>query len=354
MVNPPLWLRIARKAARPAALATLALTLAACSAIEIDSPLTTFKPEGPFSERINGLFWPVFWIATGIFAIVQLGILLAIWRYRDRPGAKEPKQTHGNAKLEVLWTVIPALILAGIAIPTVQAVFDLTECGPSSMRVDVIAHQWWFEYRYPDGVETANVMVIPAGQEVCAHLTSADVIHNFWIPALNGKRYMIPGHETVLRLQSYEPGEFWGHCAEFCGMSHSLMRARVLAVPPDQFAEWLAAQAQPAAVPPEGSPAAEGWALYQEKGCTGCHVVATAEKTFGPPADAFHGPRLTHFASRSVFAGATLPYEGVSYEDALKEWLTDPPKYKPGSYMPNLSLTDSDINSLISWLETLK
>ena len=174
----------------------------------------------------------MFWIATAVFVLVQGAILVAVFLFRDREGAKEAKQLHGSPKLEVLWTVIPALILAGIAVPTTAAVFELTECDADAIEIDVIGHQWWFEYRYPDaGVATANVMVIPAGQEVCANLTSDDVIHNFWIPALNGKRYAIPGQTTELRLQADAPGEFWGHCAEFCGLSHSLMRARVQALP---------------------------------------------------------------------------------------------------------------------------
>lgn len=356
MVRPPRWLRFARSAARPASLAALALTMSACSFIEIDSPLTTFEPAGPFAERIDGLFWPVFWIAVVIFAIVQGGIFFAMWRFRDRPGAKEPKQIHGNAKLEVLWTVIPALILASIAIPTVQAVFDLTECGPDAITVEVIGHQWWFEFQYPEhgGIKTANVMVMPVDQEVCALMTSADVLHNFWIPALNGKRYLVPGQETLLRLQADEPGEFWGHCAEFCGLSHSLMRARAEVLPAADFDAWVTAQQQPAQTPAEGSAAGDGFVLYQEKGCTACHAVRTAEEVFGPEDGAFNGPDLTHFASRSVFAGAYLPYEDLSYEDALEEWLFNPPKVKPGSFMPNLGLTASEIDSLIAWLETLK
>ena len=96
------------------------------------------------------------------------------------------------------------------------------------MPIEVIGHQWWFEYRYPEsGVISANVLVIPAGQEVCLTMTSDDVIHNYWIPKLNGKRYLVPGEETFLRLQADEPGEYWGQCGEFCGLSHALMRARV-------------------------------------------------------------------------------------------------------------------------------
>lgn len=338
--------------------ALLALLLSACSLIEIeDAPLSAVDPRGPFAQEIDDLFWPVFWIATAIFVIVEGGILFAIFAFRDRRGRKEPKQIHGNTKLEVTWTLIPALILAGIAVPTVRSVFNLTECGEGAMPVKVIGHQWWFEYQYEQyGIESANVMVIPAGEEVCAEMTSDDVLHNYWIPQLNGKRYLVPGQETVLRLQADEPGEYWGHCAEFCGLSHSLMRARVVALPRAEFDAWVAGQQQTATPPAEGTLEAEGLALFAAKACTQCHTV-----DYGPDSpstnivasDAFNGPNLTHFAGRSTFAGAVLPEEGETYDEALKRWLANPPLVKPGSYMPNLGLTEQEIDALIAWLKTL-
>lgn len=345
--------------ARVAGLAGLTLLLGACSLIEIDdASLTTFEPAGPFAERIDNLFWPVFWIAVVIFFLVQGAILVAVFLFRDRDGAKEAKQLHGSPKLEVLWTVIPALILAGVAVPTTVAVFDLTECGADAIEIEVIGHQWWFEYNYPEAeVTTANVMVIPVGQEVCAKLTSADVLHNFWVPALNGKRYVIPGQVTDLRLQADRPGEYWGQCAEFCGLSHSLMRARVLAVEPAEYQAWLEAQQQPAAVPAEGTQEWDGLQVFQNRGCAQCHAVDFADNQAGVldveiPPEAFNGPDLTHFASRNVFAGATLPEEGESREAALKRWLANPPDVKPGSFMPNLALTEQEIDDLIAWLES--
>jgi cytochrome c oxidase subunit 2 len=221
----------------------------------------------------------------------------------------------------------------------------------------VIGHQWWFEYHYPDaGINTANVMVIPAGQEVCAKMTSADVLHNFWVPALNGKRYLVPGQTTLLRLESTEPGEFWGHCAEFCGLSHSLMRARVLALNPSDYEDWLVAQQQGAPVPAEGTQEWDGFQVFQNKGCTLCHTVRFEDEDISlVVADgAFNGPELTHFASRGVFAGATLPEEGEDHDVALKRWLADPPSVKPGSFMPNLALTEQEIDDLIVWLDSNK
>ncbi|MGH8951272.1 MAG: cytochrome c oxidase subunit II [Acidimicrobiia bacterium] len=334
-----------------------ALLLGACSLIGIeDAPLTTFEPAGPFAERIDNLFWPVFWIAVAVFILVQGAIFVAVFLFRDRAGAKEAKQLHGSPKLEIAWTIIPALILAGIAVPSTAAVFDLTECGADAMEIQVTGHQWWFEYHYPDAeIDTANVMVIPAGQEVCAVMTSDDVLHNFWIPALNGKRYLVPGQTTLLRLQADEPGEYWGHCAEFCGLSHSLMRARVQALEPAEFEAWLAAQQTTAATPVEGDEGFEGFELFDAKGCTQCHTVRLEQEVLGPTERAsFNGPELTHFASRNVFAGAIFPEEGQDRETALKEWLADPPSAKPGSFMPDLALTEAEIDALIVWLESLE
>lgn len=332
--------------------------LAACSIIgNEDGPLTTFEPAGPFAERIDSLFWPVFWIAVAVFALVQGAILVAVFLYRDRAGAKEAKQLHGSPKLEIAWTIVPALILAGIAVPTTAAVFDLTECGADAIEIQVTGHQWWFEYHYPDaGIDTASVMVIPAGREVCARMTSDDVLHNFWIPALNGKRYLVPGQTTELRLQADRPGEYWGHCAEFCGLSHSLMRARVQALEPAEYEAWLELQQSAAAVPAEGDPGYDGYQVYLNKQCIQCHTVRFEDETLSNivPPENFNGPELTHFASRNVFAGAIFPEEGQSREEALKEWLADPPSAKPGSFMPDLALTEAEIDALIVWLESLE
>jgi len=349
--------RLRHRITRLVALVGVALLLASCSLIEVDSPLTTFDPAGPNADRIDSLFWLVFWIATAVFVLVMGGliVILVLFRDTDRESTKEPKQLHGNAKLEVIWTVIPALILAAIAVPTTAAVFDLTECESDSMRVEVTGHQWWFEYHYPDhDIDTANVLVMPVDEEVCLEMTSADVLHNYWVPSLMGKRYLVPGQTTLLRMEADETGEFWGHCAEFCGLSHSLMRARVQVVDQGQFDTWVGNQQEPAALPAEEDPEYDGYQVFVNKGCVQCHTVRfdNADASNIVAQGAFNGPDLTHFASRDTFAGATLPEEEQSYEAALTEWLADPPYKKPGSFMPNLALTSQEIDSLIVWLES--
>ena len=350
--------RVSRVLAR-GGIGLLAVGLSACSLVEVeDAPLDSLDPQGLFARKIDDLFWPVFWIAAAIFVLVQGAILVAVFVFRDRGHDQEPRQVHGSPRLEVLWTVIPAVILAAVAIPTVRTIFDLTECGEEAMTVEVIGHQWWFEYRYPEeGIETGSVLVIPIGREVCARLTSDDVIHSFWVPQLNGKRDQVPGQTTLLRLQADQPGEYWGQCAEFCGLSHSLMRTRVQAVIEAEFDEWVAGQQTPAVPPEEGSKAAAGLEVFQARGCTQCHTVdygPDSDLTNLVPEEAFSGPDLTHFASRRVFAGASLPQQGETYREGLTRWLADPPAVKPGSFMPNLGVTQREIDSLIAWLETLE
>ena len=295
-------------------LAALGLTLGACSVIGIpDSPLNPLDPKGPFAETdrqplLAGFLDRRRRVRPG--AGSDPGGRVPLPRPQRAQGAA---QIHGNTKLEILWTIIPAAILAAIAVPTVRGVFELTECGAGAIQIQIIGHQWWFEYRYPeDDIETANVMVIPAGQEVCASMTSDDVLHNFWIPALNGKRYLVPGQTTFLRLQADEPGKYWGHCAEFCGLSHSLMRARVRAVTEAEFADWLAAQQTAAATPAGRDRLPPGWTFSS----TWLHPVPqhrrnqrdrTVRIQRARP-DPFHGPgRLRRRLPRSTRPRTSRP-----------------------------------------------
>jgi len=329
---------------RRALLAALfALLLAACGQV---TPMDSFAPAGPEAHRILNLSTPVFIIAGVIFLLVEAAIVFAVWKFRDRGDDLEPTQIHGNTRLELLWTIIPALILAGVAIPTVKAVIDLTTRPGDGMEVKVTGHQWWFEFQYPNhDITTANVLVIPVGTPVDLEMTSADVVHSFWVPRLAGKRDVIPGQTTYLKLQADEIGEYWGQCAEFCGLGHANMRIRVQVVSQEDFDAWVADQRQPAVEPANGTPAAAGKDLFLNKGCTSCHVIDGVSDTAQAAA-----PNLTHIASRDVIAGASLNFT----EDDLKAWLANPPAMKPGSYMPNLHLSSDDIDSLIAYLEALK
>ncbi len=183
-----------------------------------DAPLDSLSPAGPYARTIDELFWLTFWIAVVIFFIVQGALLFSVFYFKDSPDKPEPKQIHGNNFLEILWTIIPVIILASIAVPTVRTIFDLAREPEDALKIEVIGHQWWFEYKYPDyGITTANVLVIPEDTPIRLEMWSNDVLHNYWVPKLNGKRYLVPGQKTYLNLHADNAEEFWAQCGEYCG-----------------------------------------------------------------------------------------------------------------------------------------
>jgi len=327
---------------------------------------SVLDPAGPYAQRPHDLILIVFGIAAVVFVLVQGLIIYTSWRYRQLPGDDSmPEQTHGNTKLEVLWTVIPAIILAAIAVPTVQMIFTQMDEPEEYLAVEVIGHRWWFEYYYPDyDIYTANEMAIPVGVPVRLEMTSADlarspdlgVIHSFWIPRLAGKQDLVPGTTTYLNLQADIPGRFIGQCAEYCGLSHANMRARVEAMPMDEFEAWVAAQQAPAVAPTAGSLEARGRELFGDLGarqaCASCHQVWEGSGLRGPA----QGPDLTHLMSRLQFAGAI---HDMTPEN-LRKWLADPNSMKPMQYevngigMPNLNLSDDELDALVAYLLSLR
>ncbi|MFP5297499.1 MAG: cytochrome c oxidase subunit II [Actinomycetota bacterium] len=256
---------------------------------------------GKQAQRADTLWDITFAIAMVIFVVVEGLIVFALWKFRARPG-REAKQFHGNTKLEIILTVIPSLILAGLAVPTVQAIFDGAEKQPGSMTVKVVARQFWWEYQYPElGLTTANELHIPVDRPTYVEVTSAtnDVIHSFWVPRLAGAQDAVPGRNNVLTLFPEETGEYWGQCKEFCGLSHSRMRLRVIVDTQEDFEQWVADQKQDAASPTD-SLAQQGEELFVNGACAGCHTIQ------GTNAAGTSGPNLTHLASRGTFAGAML------------------------------------------------
>jgi cytochrome c oxidase subunit II len=329
--------------------------LAACSQ---DLPYNSLAPAGPVAEKQRDLYILVFWIAAGVFVLVEGALVFAIFRFRRRRTDELPVQVHGNTRLEVVWTIIPALLLAGVAVPTVGAIFELARPPVNPVRIDVIGHQWWWEVRYPESdVVTANEIHIPVGRPALLTLSSKDVIHSFSVPRLAGKQDLIPGRTETLTIQADSPGTYRGECAEYCGLSHANMRFIVVADPAAEFETWLTDQGRPAPEPEEGGEAAEGLEVFSNPlpqgpppgsafgACIGCHAVDGIE---GATAEV--GPNLTHFGSRDVLAGGIL--ENTPQEVA--RWLANPPRVKPGSKMPNYRLTDDQIDDLVAYLESLE
>ncbi len=391
-----------------AALAAV-FVLASCAA---EAPQDTWQPEGEYAQKIQDLQWWVFLIAGIVGVIVFAVVLFAVFKFRDR-GQAIPEQSHGNALIEYAFIAGPAVLLAVIAIPTVSLVLDLNDTSDADCVVNVTGQQWWWEYDYPIDAEgnicgfaptegaapivTSGQMIIPTQAKVVIRGTSRDVIHSFWIPKLNGKRDMVPGRVHTWNFQANQPGIYAGQCAEFCGLSHANMRMEIVALDDADFQAWIDNQLKPYESPEEGTLAAAGEATFLAQ-CASCHQVdgltnADGELVIAQPENRVWSgaaPNLTHLMTRNTFAGASydllndrcrdLVWEadpdvfgdrylvGVTAECLneidLKEWLRNAPAKKPMYAdpeqldetdglvrgMPNLNLSEDQINELVAYL----
>ena len=369
-----------------------------------NAPQDTLEPEGPKAQSIQNLVVPVFAVAGIVFVLVMGGALYVVWRFRardDEDPEEFPEQIHGNFKLEIGWTILPAVVLLVIAVFTVATIFDLAEAAPEdSLDVEVIGQQWWWEYRYEVEVDgemqeiiTANDMVIPAGEEIQLHIKSNDVIHSWWAPRLNGKKDAVPGRTHLLTIEADEPGEYIGQCTEFCGLSHAEMRIKVVAMTPEDFDAWVTKQVQPFEAPTDEM-AAAGFSTFASQ-CTTCHRIDGMTDPTDPSIEfeypavinqvSGNAPNLTKFMTRTTFAGAKFDLrldtdeckalgedwaatpEGLDQcfnRDALEAWLRNAPAEKamyagetptPESRgMPNFNLSEDQIDELVEFLITLQ
>lgn len=317
--------------------------LAACAK---NAPQTSLQPKGDVAHRIANLINPVFVVAALIFVLVEGLVLIAVVKFRARPGSPEPEQIHGNTRLEVGWTLLPAVILLLVAIPTIKTIFDLARKPTNAVNVTITGHQFWWEMHYDDlGIVTANELRMPVGRPVELTLKGVDVIHSFWVPALGGKTDVVPGRVNHMHYEADKPGEYPGQCTEFCGLSHANMRLKAIAMAPADFDAWVASQKAPVATPATGTPAADGLALFGQRGCAGCHTVdGVSTGTVGP--------NLSHFASRTSFAGSIFE----NNDENLRKWLADPLGVKPGNDMkiPGAKLNPDEITKLIAYLDSLR
>lgn len=329
----------------PRLLSVVLLAVAGCGGGPF--PQTTLAPRSDLGVAVDTLFTDIFWWAVVVFAIVEGLLLFVILRYRERKGGGPPSRRHGHTVLEIGWTLAPALILVFIAVPTMRTIFATQARAPeTALRVEVIGHQWWWEFRYPAlAVVTANELHLPRGKTVQLDMTSADVIHSFWAPGLGGKRDLTPGHTTHIVFTPDSISEYQGQCAEFCGASHANMRLRVFVESDSAFGAWAAHQITAAAVPARGSPAERGQDLFAHGACIACHTINGV-----PQARGTVGPNLTHVGARTTVAGAMLP----NTEAWLRRWITNAPSLKPGSLMPAMPLPDDQVTALIAYLQSLK
>lgn len=306
---------------------------------------SVFDANSPQARAIARLFYFDLVIATAIFLTVAALVFYIVIRFRQRPGEKEPFQDPGNPKLETLWTVIPALILLALLVATA---YTMRVVNPPVVHptpnVVIIAHQWWWEYRYPgSGVVTANELHMPVGKKWLLRVESADVIHDFWVPDLGAKVDAIPRNQNYLWMTPSKTGIYLGTCAEYCGRQHALMGIRVIVQSPEAFEAWQQSQLRIPS-PPAGADAERGARLFEEQTCINCHAIA------GTKAKGTVGPDLTHVGDRQTLGSGAV----ANTLDQLTQWIKDPQAIKPGCNMPNLKLTEAQARDIAVYLESLK
>lgn len=344
-----------------------------------DDPYSTISPESPNARDIQSLYKIIFWLSIIVFIGVQAGIVWSVLRYRRRrEDEPRPEQIHGNQKLEVIWTIIPAVILVAIFIPSVRTMYRIDDRANSGSEyvIEVYGKQWWWEvhYKEPEAVAdvvTANEIYIPVNTRVQFKLLSSNVIHSFYVPQLAGKLDLIPGHTNVMSIKAEQPGMYYGECAEFCGDSHAYMRFKVIAVEQAEFDKfiqgWKQGASQAAAsLVPDG----DVERVPQEMSlCIACHRIggvpenAAGDPLQNPPMgieggnsqeNQILGPNLSMLACRTTLAGGIVPNDDAH----LRDWLHNPGGVKQGNFMATMikegTLSAEQIDAIVAYLKTLQ
>jgi len=303
-------------------------------------------PASSITSRQSDLYMVTLIMAAVIFVIVEGGIIISVTRFRRRKDdTSEPRQNHGNISLEIIWTAIPMVLVIILFVFTLNTMNAIAapQPSPNDIKVNVVGHQWWWEFNYPDlGITTANELFIPVDTPVQITLTSADVVHSFWIPQLAGKTDAVPGQVNHMWINANHPGTFEGQCSEFCGIEHALMRERVVSVSQADFQAWVTQQ-QSLPASPQTDLEKQGQKLVADGVCAACHTIN------GTNAKAKIGPNLTHLFSRDTFAGASFPLTDTN----LTSWLKDNQTMKPGNLMA-VNVPDTQLGAILAYLKTLK
>jgi cytochrome c oxidase subunit 2 len=316
--------------------------------------LESFATVTPQGRAITDLFLVALAISFAILLLVYGLMAVVLRRYRGRPGDPEPPQVAGNRRLELLWTATPSAVLLVMFVATVSTMRTVYPAVPpaDALRVQVIGHQWWWEFVYPDlGVTTANELHAPVGASLQLEIQGADVVHSFWVPALGWKRDAVPGKTNVMFVRVDQPGIYDGACTEFCGVQHAWMRIRFVAEPAAQFQTWVQGQRLPPASatdPGTGgsgqvSLVAQGQQVFQRTTCITCHRVQGTTATAGV------GPDLSHLGSRSTLGAGVV----ANTPENLRAWVRNARAIKPGVLMPPYALSDADLDALVAYLGSL-
>ena len=310
-----------------------------------------FDPHSGSAHLLYGISLFTLQITGAIFLVVGGLWLYVIVRFRQEAGddTYEPAQVYGSTQIELAWTVVPILIVVVLFLTAARILFAVQDrpMPPNALNVDVVGHQFWWEFRYPKfGFATANELHIPVSEAKAERTTflkllSADVDHSFWVPALFGKTDSIPNRTNTMWFDPNATGLYVGQCAQFCGTAHAQMLLRVYVQTPQDFAAWIKGQQQPAVQDPA---AAEGRQIFESQSCVSCHTIR------GTAAHGSFGPDLTHLMSRDTIASGLV----ANTQDNLRRWIKDPQTIKPGCMMPAMQLSDPQIGQMVAYLTTLK
>jgi cytochrome c oxidase subunit II len=340
----PATLGSLRRPAFVACVAMVPILLAGCG----NNGQSTLDPQSGQSRKIAHLWWGMMAAAAVVF-LGAVALILIAWVRRNRPGLPVIGQdsdvsTRLVVTFGILIPIVSLTVLFFIADVGVLRATDAPTPGETKMTIDVVGHQWFWEVRYPGtAAVTANEIHIPVRTPVKIVATSADVVHSFWVPELNRKIDMIPGHPNTVELYADKVGVYRGQCAEFCGLQHAHMALAVYTDSPTTFRSWLANMARPLAAPVGPAPQA-GEQVFLSSQCASCHTIR------GTLAEGRIGPDLTHLATRKTLAALTIP-NTTGY---LGAWIADPQRFKPGNRMPGLRLSESQLGQLVAFLKGLR
>jgi cytochrome c oxidase subunit II len=315
------------------------------------SPTNIFAPASSPAKSIFGLSLFVLAVTGAIFLTVFTLLLYSVVKFRKgkNDDGREPPQVYGSNQVELAWTIIPILIVVALFMAAARVIAIVQKTSPprNAIAVTAIAHQFWWEYRYPDlGVVTANELHVPVTDPAhptptVIQLLSADTDHSFWVPRLAGKTDLIPNHQNTMWIDPQEAGVYLGQCAQYCGTQHAKMLLRVYVQSKDEFDRWIQQQRQPTFI---NTAVSQGQRIFETTACINCHTVA------GTVANGQFGPNLTHLMSRdTIGAGAAL-----NTPENLRRWILNPDAIKPGSLMPAMQLNDQELDALTAYLETLR
>ena len=326
--------------------ALLGLSVSGCFDV---TPMSTIHTLTEWGRDINHVYLITTIITFVVFFFVAIPLVIALTKFRERPGDTHiPVQVHGNAKLELAWTLIPVILLIFIFVPTVEAIFKHSavsaEDEKNSFIVEVYGRQWWWEFHYPSlNLTTANEVHLPENTKIVFRITSKDVIHSFWVPRFGGKIDALPGEVNLLSWTTppavEKGGDYYqGQCVELCGLSHALMRFQAVVHSKEEFDRWSTSHNTPPQVTSDRQK--DGERLFAERGCNACHAV------YGTNFKGMMAPDLSNYGSRRTLGSGTLE----NTPEHLATWLRNPEAVKPGSLMPNLNLSEAEIASLSAYV----